>query len=96
MDWILYTDLKITPWEAALGTKVSINSIDETVSLCIPQGTESGEKVRIPNKGYKDGKGGRGDLVAEVKIMVPKNLNEEEKKLFEEFNKISRYNPREA
>lgn len=92
----LYTDLKITPWEAALGTKVSINSIDETVSLCIPQGTESGEKVRIPNKGYKDGKGGRGDLVAEVKIMVPKNLNEEEKKLFEEFNKISRYNPREA
>lgn len=75
----LYTDLKITPWEAALGTKVSINSIDETVSLCIPQGTESGEKVRIPNKGYKDGKGGRGDLVAEVKIMVPKNLNEEEK-----------------
>ena len=92
----LYTDLKITPWEAALGTKVSINSIDETVSLCIPQGTESGEKVRIPNKGYKDGKGGRGDLIAEVKIMVPKNLNEEEKKLFEEFNKISRYNPREA
>ncbi len=92
----IYTDLKVTPWEAALGTKVSVDSIDETVSLCIPQGTESGEKVRIPNKGYKDGKGGRGDLVAEVKIMVPKRMSEEEKQLFEKFNEISKYNPREA
>ncbi len=90
----LYTDLKITPWEAALGAKVDINSIDETVSLCVPQGIQSGEKIKIANKGYKDGKGGRGDLVAEVKIMVPKTLNEEEKTLFEEFNKISSYNPR--
>lgn len=46
----LYTDLKITPWEAALGTKVSINSIDETVSLCIPQGTESGEKLEFQTR----------------------------------------------
>ena len=73
---------------------MEINSIDETLSLCIPQGIESGEKVRIQNKGYKDGKGGRGDLVAEIKIMVPKTLNNEEKALFEEFNKISKYNPR--
>ena len=92
----IYTDLKITPWEAALGTRISVDSIDETLSLCIPQGTESGEKVRIPNKGYKDGKGGRGDLIAEVKIMIPKNMSEEEKQLFEQFNKISKYNPREA
>ena len=34
----LYTDLKLTPWEAALGAKVDINSIDETISLCVPQG----------------------------------------------------------
>lgn len=40
----IYTDLKITPWEAALGTRISVDSIDETLSLCIPQGTESGEK----------------------------------------------------
>lgn len=92
----IYTDLKITPWEAALGTRISVDSIDETLSLCIPQGTESGEKVRIPNKGYKDGKGGRGDLIAEVKIMIPKKMSEEEKQLFEQFNKISKYNPREA
>lgn len=35
---------------------------------------QTGEKIKIPNKGYKDGNGGRGDLFAEVKIMVPKEL----------------------
>ena len=53
-----------------------------------------GELIRISGKGYKDGKGGRGDLVAEVKVMVPKRLSQEEKKLFENLNKISKFNPR--
>ena len=70
----LYTDLEITPWEAALGTRVSIQSIDENTKVYIPQGIESGEIIRIPNKGYKNVKGAIGDLIAEVKIMVPKKL----------------------
>lgn len=90
----LHTDLLLTPWEAALGTRASIETIGDTVSLYVPQGIQSGEKVRIPGKGYMDGKGGRGDLVAEVKIMVPKNLTNEEKELFEKFNSISKFNPR--
>ena len=90
----LITNLYLTPWEAALGTRVKIASIDDEVSLYIPEGMQSGEKLRIPQKGYKDGKGGRGDLVAEVKILVPKKLSEEEKKLFEEMSKISKFNPR--
>ena len=90
----LYTDLELTPWEAALGTKVKIKSIDEEVYIYIPQGIQSGEKVKIPNKGYKDGKGGRGDLLVRVKIMVPKNISEEEKKLYEELKRISNFSPR--
>ena len=90
----LHTSLLLTPWEAALGTKVTIDTIDETVSLHVPQGIQSGEIVRIPGKGYKDGKGGQGDLIAEVKIMVPKNLTKEEKELFQKFSKISKFNPR--
>ena len=43
---------------------------------------------------YKDGKGGRGDLVAEIKVMVPKKLSLEERNLFENLNKISTFNPR--
>jgi len=90
----LYTDLLLTPWEAALGTRATIDTLGDTVSLYVPQGIQSGEKVRIPGKGYIDGKGGRGDLVAEVKIMVPKKLSDDEKKLFEKFGEVSKFNPR--
>ena len=90
----LYTDLKITPWEAALGTKVSVDTIGETIFLHIPQGIESGEKVKIPEKGYKDGKGGRGELIADVKIMIPKTPTKEEMEFFEKLNKVSTFNPR--
>lgn len=90
----LYTNLLLTPWEASLGTKIDIETIDETTKIYIPQGVQTGEKIRIPKKGYKDGNGGRGDLFAEVKIMIPKELTHEEKAIFEKLNKISNFNPR--
>ena len=62
----------------------------------IPKGIQSGENLRIKGKGYKDGKGSRGDLVAKVNIMVPKKLSEEEKNLFEKLSTISSFNPRNA
>ncbi|MCI8352283.1 MAG: DnaJ domain-containing protein [Clostridia bacterium] len=90
----LYTHLNLTPWEAALGTRVNLEGIDDTVSVYVPAGIESGEKLRIAGKGYKDGKGGRGDLTAIVKIMVPKKLTEEEQNLYEKLKEISNFNPR--
>ena len=90
----LYTSLCLTPWEAALGTRVSLEGIDDTVSIYIPAGIESGEKLRIPGKGYKDGKGGRGDLTATIKIMVPKQLTNQEKEIYEKLKEVSKFNPR--
>ncbi len=90
----LHTNLYITPWEAALGTKLNISSIDEEVLLYIPQGTQSGEQLKLKEKGYLDGKGGRGDLVINIQIMIPVNMTDEEKKLFEQLKEISNYNPR--
>ena len=90
----LRTDLRLTPWEAALGTRVDVKTIDGETKVYIPQGIQSGEKIKIPSKGYKDGKGGRGDLVAEVKIMVPKNLELDEKEMFEKLKEMSNFNPR--
>ena len=84
----------LTPWEAALGTKTKIYSIDTESKLYIPSGIETGEVLKISGKGYKDGKGGRGDLIAEIKVMVPKKLSSEERKLFENLNEISTFNPR--
>jgi curved DNA-binding protein len=91
----LVTDLYLTPWEAALGKRVNINSIAETVSLYVPPGIQSGEKIKIPKKGYKDGQGDRGDLVAEVRTVVPKKLTNEEKELFERLEYVSSFNPRD-
>ena len=88
------TDLLLTPWEAALGKRVSINSLDDTISLYVPPGIQSGEKLKIPQKGYKDGRGSRGDLIAEVKTVVPKKLTDDEKELFEKLKNISKFNPR--
>ena len=62
--------------------------------MYIPQGIQSGEKIRIPNKGYYLDKETRGDLVAEVKVVVPKHLTEKEKNIYKELSKISKFNPR--
>lgn len=92
----IYTDLLLTPWEAALGTRASVQSIDDETKVYIPQGIQSGEKIRIPGKGYKISNGTRGDLVAEVKVMVPKQLTKQEKIMFEKLNEISSFNPRKT
>lgn len=90
----LRTNLYLTPWEAALSTKVMVRTIDEEISVYIPSGIQSGEEIKIENKGYKDGKGGRGDLILETKIMVPKNPSTEELELFKKLKEESRFNPR--
>lgn len=90
----LYTDLLLTPWEAALGARTSITSIDDETKIYIPQGIQSGERIKIPGKGYKDANGTRGDLIAEIKVVVPKKLSKQEKAMFEKLNEISDFNPR--
>ena len=84
----IYTDLKISPWEAALGTKKKIDAIDEECVIIIPPRISSGEKLKIEQKGYKDGKGGRGKLVAEVKIVIPKKLTDEEIEIYKKLKEI--------
>lgn len=90
----IYTDLLLTPWEAALGTRVDVQAIDGETKVYIPQGVKSSELIRIPNKGYYNGNGGRGDLVAEIKVMVPDKLTDEEKNLYKKLKEISKFNPR--
>ena len=90
----LYTNLYLTPWEAALGTKTKVYSIDEEANLIIPSGVETGETLKIEGKGYKDGKGSRGDLIVHINIMVPKTLSKEEKDLFKKLSLVSNFNPR--
>lgn len=90
----IYTDLLITPWEAVLGTRAQIETIDGESKIYVPQGVESGEEIKIPQKGYKNGKGGRGDLIAKIKIVVPKKPTEEEMEIYEKLKNISKFEPR--
>lgn len=90
----IYTQIYLTPWEAALGTRVNIKSVDEDVAVYIPQGTSSGEQIRIPGKGYKKEQGKRGELIAEIKIMVPKALTKQEEQIYIRLKEISEFNPR--
>ena len=91
----LYTTLLITPWEAALGGKAKVNSIDDTkTQIYIPRGIQSGEKIEIPEKGYKTPKGERGKLIAQIKIVVPDKLSKEEVEIFKKLKEVSKFNPR--
>lgn len=87
-------ELPIAPWEAALGCEVSVNGIDSNIYLNVPEGTVTGDKFRIPNSGYLNINGERGDLIFTVRIMIPKRLTEKEKELFIKFKEISSFNPR--
>lgn len=89
----IYTDLILSPWEAVLGTRAKVNTIDGDTNIYIPNGISSGEKIRIQAKGYKDGKGGRGDLVAEIKIVVPKKPTEQEIELYKKLKEINKSEP---
>jgi curved DNA-binding protein len=90
----LYTELAITPWEAALGAQIDVPTLDETVTLKVPPGTQSGQKLRLRAKGMRKPKGGRGDLYVVIKIKVPKKLSKKERQLFKELSKVSSFNPR--
>lgn len=89
----LYAPLAVTPWLAALGGEARLSTLTGAVSVQVPPGSSSGQKIRLRGKGYPDGKGGAGDLYAELKIMVPKQLSAEEKQLFEQLRDTSSFKP---
>lgn len=90
----LYMDLPVTPWEAALGAEIQVSTLAGSVSLKVPPGTHSGQKLRLRGRGMPSSKGSPGDLYVVIQIMIPKKLSERERELFEELQKASQFNPR--
>jgi molecular chaperone DnaJ len=92
----LVLEVPVTFAEAALGASVQIPTPEGPVSLKIPAGTESGKLLRVKDRGAPHIRGsGRGDLLARVKVSVPKKLTKAEKEALEGYQKVSRENPRE-
>jgi len=92
----LVAEVPVTYPEAALGATVEVPTPDGTISLKIPPGSESGKLLRVRGRGAPKLKGsGRGDLLARVRVTVPKKLNKAEKEALEQLKSVSRENPRE-
>ena len=84
----LYYNLDVDLYTAVLGGKENIRTLDgKTISINIPEGTESEKILRLKNLGmYVDN--GRGDLFVNIHVTIPKDLNKEEKELFKKLKTL--------
>src|SRR6267143_1394627 len=87
-------EVEITPWEAALGASVQVPTLDGRADIRVPPGVASGQRLRLKGQGLNQRGGGRGDHYVRLKIVVPKELTDAEKKLFQELSKVSHFRPR--
>jgi curved DNA-binding protein len=90
----LHVELPLAPWEAALGTTVAVETPDGEAKVKVPAGTSSGRRLRLRGRGLPNPKGTAGDLYAEARILVPRKLPAEERRLFEELAATSTFDPR--
>jgi curved DNA-binding protein len=82
-------DIAIAPWDAALGITKEIQTPDGTYNLKIPPGVSSGQRLRLKGRGMAH----KGDFFVQIRIVMPKDLTSEEKRLFTELKKVSSFNP---
>ncbi len=90
----IYVELRLAPWEAALGTSVAVPTPDGEAKVTVPAGTSSGKRLRLRGRGMPNPKGQPGDLYAEARIMVPSPLSDAERELFEQLSAASNFDPR--
>ncbi len=95
-DHDLDVDLPITPSEAALGTTVAVKTPTGTARVRVPAGSSSGRRLRLRGRGLPKRGGGTGDLHAIVKIVVPKELSDRERELYEQLATTPSPEPRET
>ena len=86
--------LPVAPWEAALGARIDVVTLNGAVKVNVPPGSQSGQRLRLKGKGMPRKEGGHGDMFVELKIVVPKELSDKERELLTELSSVSRFNPR--
>jgi DnaJ-class molecular chaperone len=88
-------ELPVTPWEAALGTKVRVPTIEGAVDMTVPVGAQGGQRLRLRGQGLQRRGSERGNQYVRLKLVNPPTLTESERTLFEKLAATSRFNPRE-
>jgi curved DNA-binding protein len=92
----LDVELPITPSQAALGATVAVETPTGTARVRVPAGSSSGRRLRLRGRGLPKRGGGSGDLHAIIKIVVPKELSDRERELYEQLAASSNRDPQEA
>ena len=94
----LLVDVPLTPSEAALGAKIDVPTLTEgLVVLSVPPGTSSGARLRLRGKGVRNPKtGDRGDQFVVLKIVLPKELSEEARSLYQQLSELPTTDPRDG
>ena len=91
----VHHDLDLAPWEAVLGAEVIVPTLDGSIKLRIPAGSESGQSLRVRARGLPKGKSGeRGDFFVKLQIVLPQKLSDAERTLWEQLRGASTFNPR--
>jgi curved DNA-binding protein len=91
----LIYEVQLAPWEAVLGTNISVPTLNGRVNIKIPPGTHSGQKLRVRGRGLPQRGSGSGDLIVVTTIEVPSQVSDAERKLWQELARESNFNPRE-
>ena len=91
----LELDLPVAPWEAALGAKVPVPTLDGSVDMTIRAGTQGGQRLRLRGQGLNRRGGGRGDLYVKIMLVNPPKLNSRQKELYEQLAADTQFNARE-
>jgi curved DNA-binding protein len=86
----IHTTVAVSPAEAALGGEAEVETPTGPVRVKIPPGSSSGRKIRLRGRGLSQAGGEKGDLLAEIRIVVPERLSERERELYEQLAAASR------
>ncbi|MFW5915110.1 MAG: DnaJ C-terminal domain-containing protein, partial [Planctomycetota bacterium] len=81
----IYSSVTINMVDAVLGTEVEAETMDGSVTVKVPPGTQPGQKLRLKGRGLTDSDGRTGNHYVEVNVRIPRNINEKQKKALEEF-----------
>ncbi len=87
-------EIPVAPWEAVLGSRIEVPTIEGKIEMKIPAGSQGGQRMRLRGQGLNRRVGGRGDQYVKLRIIVPTSPTEKEKRLFQEMAETTRFNPR--
>ena len=90
----LVITVPVAPWEAALGAKVAVPTLTSKINLTIRPDSQSGQRLRIKGHGLANKQGERGDLYAQLKVVMPKQSDEATKALWQDLADKSAFDPR--